>query len=270
MRALLRPGARRLVSLTLALVLVVMLFPFYVIGRGSMEVAGPDLVPHLSWQNWRVLFAHLPVAQELINSTVVTVGSVALILVISALAGFALTKLRFRHGGPLLAAVAASMMIPMQSIILTEFINFANLGLVGSFLPVIITYAALGVPFGTFLMTSFMRDLPDELVEAAQIDGMRYWRIFTSVILPLSAPALLAVGVLQFIQIWDDLLVALIFLQEPTVRTITVGLAVLQSGRVLDIPVLLAGSLLSALPAMLAYLLFQRALIGGLMLGIGK
>jgi multiple sugar transport system permease protein/raffinose/stachyose/melibiose transport system permease protein len=141
---------------------------------------------------------------------------------------------------------------------------------VGSFVPVIITYAALGVPFGTFLMTSFMRDLPDELVEAAQIDGMPYWRIFTSVILPLSAPALLAVGVLQFIQIWDDLLVALIFLQEPAVRTITVGLAVLQSGRVLDIPVLLAGSLLSALPAMLAYLLFQRALIGGLMLGIGK
>jgi multiple sugar transport system permease protein/raffinose/stachyose/melibiose transport system permease protein len=158
----------------------------------------------------------------------------------------------------------------MQSIILTEFINFASLNLVGSFIPVIITYAALGVPFGTFLMTSFMRDLPDELVEAAQIDGMPYWRIFTSVILPLSAPALLAVGVLQFIQIWDDLLVALIFLQEPAVRTITVGLAVLQSGRVLDIPVLLAGSLLSALPAMLAYLLFQRALIGGLMLGIGK
>jgi multiple sugar transport system permease protein/raffinose/stachyose/melibiose transport system permease protein len=270
MRAFLRPGARRLVSLLLGLVLIVMLFPFYVIGRGSMEVAGPDLISHLSWQNWRLLFAHLPVAQELFNSTVVTVGSVALILVVSALAAFALTKLRFRHGGPLLAAVAASMMIPMQSIILTEFINFASLNLVGSFIPVIITYAALGVPFGTFLMTSFMRDLPDELVEAAQIDGMPYWRIFMSVILPLSAPALLAVGVLQFIQIWDDLLVALIFLQEPTVRTITVGLAVLQSGRVLDIPVLLAGSLLSALPAMLAYLLFQRALIGGLMLGIGK
>jgi ABC-type glycerol-3-phosphate transport system permease component len=108
------------------------------------------------------------------------------------------------------------------------------------------------------------------LVEAAQIDGMSYWRIFLNIILPLSAPALLAVAVLQFIQIWDDLLVALIFLQEPAVRTITVGLAVLQSGRVLDIPVLLAGSLLSALPAMLAYLLFQRYLIGGLMLGIGK
>ncbi|HUA78218.1 MAG TPA: carbohydrate ABC transporter permease, partial [Acetobacteraceae bacterium] len=142
--------------------------------------------------------------------------------------------------------------------------------LTDNMLSVILTYAALGVPFGCFLLTSFMRDMPDELIEAAQIDGMPYWRMFLHVILPLSTPALLAVGVLQFIQIWDDLLVALIFLQEPTVRTITVGLAVLQSGRVLDIPVLLAGSLLSAVPAMAAYLLFQRYLIGGLMLGIGK
>jgi ABC-type glycerol-3-phosphate transport system permease component len=270
MRALLGPRVRLVVSGILGIVLIVMLFPFYVIGRGSMEVGDADHVSHLSWQNWHKLFQTLPVAKELMNSAIVTIGSVALILIISSLAAFALTKLRFRHGGPLLGAVAASMMIPMQSMILTEFINFAAFGASDSFISVIITYAALGIPFGTFLMTSFMRDVPDELVEAAQIDGMPYWRIFLNVILPLSAPALLAVGVLQFIQIWDDLLVALIFLQEPSVRTITVGLAVLQSGRVLDIPALLAGSLLSALPAMLAYLLFQRALIGGLMLGIGK
>ncbi len=252
-------------GLLLGLVLIVMLYPFYVIGQGSIQVAG-----HFSWRNWQVLFANLPVLQQVFSSAVVTVGSVAVILLISASAAFALTKLKFRFADQLLGAFAASMMIPMQSIILTEFINFAALNLVGSFVPVIITYAALGIPFVTFLLTSFMRDLPDELIEAAQIDGMPYWRIFISIVLPLSAPALLAVGVLQFIQIWDDLLIALIFLQDPSVRTVTVGLAVLQSGRVLDIPVLLAGSLLSALPAMLAYLLFQRALIRGLMLGIGK
>lgn len=270
MKRLFGPVARRVAAILLALVLVVMLFPFYVIGRSAMESEDASGLSHLSLRNWRVLFAHLPVARQLFNSTVITLGSVAVILFISALAAFALTKLRLRGGGPLLGVVAASMMIPMQSIILTEFINFASLGLSDNMLSVILTYAALGVPFGCFLLTSFMRDLPDELVEAAQIDGMPYWRMFLHVILPLSVPALLAVGVLQFIQIWDDLLVALIFLQEPMVRTITVGLAVLQSGRVLDIPVLLAGSLLSAVPAMAAYLIFQRYLIGGLMLGIGK
>jgi ABC-type glycerol-3-phosphate transport system permease component len=265
MKRLLGTRGRIVASALLGLTLVLMLFPFVTIAQGSLDYGG-----HISLRNWQVLFQNLPVAQELMNSTIVTVGSVAVILVVSSLAAFALAKLRVPRGGALLGLIGASMMIPMQSMILTEFINFAALNLSGNFLSVIATYAALGTPFGTFLMTSFMRDLPDELVEAAQIDGMPYWRIFTSVILPLSAPALLAVGVLQFIQIWDDLLVALIFLQEPVVRTITVGLAVLQSGRVLDIPVLLAGSLLSALPAMLAYLLFQRALIGGLMLGIGK
>jgi ABC-type glycerol-3-phosphate transport system permease component len=257
-------------AVLLALVLVVMLFPFYVIGRSAMEYQGADGLTHFGLRNWHILFANLPVARQLFNSTVVTLGSVALILLVSALAAFALAKLRLRFGGALLGVVTASMMIPMQSIILTEFINFASLGLTDNMLSVILTYAALGVPFGSFLLTAFMRDLPDELIEAAQIDGMAYWRMFLHVILPLSAPALLAVAVLQFIQIWDDLLVALIFLQEPTVRTITVGLAVLQSGRVLDIPVLLAGSLLSAVPAMAAYLLFQRYLIGGLTLGIGK
>lgn len=265
MKRLLTARGRFIASLFLGLVLVVMLFPFVTIVDGSMHYEG-----HLTWRNWHSLFHHLPVGRQLLNSTIVTVGSVFIILVVSALAAFALTKLRVPRAGALLGLIGASMMIPMQSMILTEFINFAGFGLSNDFLSVIATYAALGIPFGTFLMTSFMRDLPDELVEAAEIDGMPYWRIFFNVILPLSAPALLAVGVLQFIQIWDDLLVALIFLQEPAVRTITVGLAVLQSGRVLDIPVLLAGSLLSALPAMFAYLLFQRALIGGLMLGIGK
>ena len=270
MRPLFGPTGRRLSGLLMLPVLIVMLFPFYVIGRGAMTVQDETGASHISLRNWRVLLAHLPVGQQLLNSTIITVGSVALILLVSVLAAFALTKLRMPLGGPLLGAVAASMMIPMQSIILTEFINFAAFDLADNMLSVIITYAALGVPFGCFLLTAFMRDLPDELVEAAQIDGVPYWQMFLRIILPLSVPALLAVGVLQFIQIWDDLLVALIFLQEPAVRTITVGLAVLQSGRVLDIPVLLAGSLVSAIPAMAAYLFFQRYLIGGLMVGIGK
>lgn len=267
MRVLLGPFGRRLASLALLVILAATLFPFYVIVRGAIAERGGG---HISVRAWGALFDHLPVARQLFNSTVIALGSVAVILLVGSLAAFALSKLGLRYGGGLLGAIAASMMIPMQSIILTEFINFANLGLTDNFLSVIVTYAALGVPFGTFLLTAFMRDLPDELVEAAEIDGMPYWRIFAQVILPLSVPALLAVAVLQFIQIWDDLLVALIFLQEPAVRTITVGLAVLQSGRVLDVPVLLAGSLVSAAPAMVAYLVFQRYLIGGLTLGVGK
>jgi multiple sugar transport system permease protein/raffinose/stachyose/melibiose transport system permease protein len=88
--------------------------------------------------------------------------------------------------------------------------------------------------------------------------------------LPLATPALVTVAVLQFIQIWDDLLIGLLFLQTPDVRTITVGLATLQSSRIIDVPVLMAGSLVSAMPAVIVYLIFQRYLIAGLTMGMSK
>jgi multiple sugar transport system permease protein/raffinose/stachyose/melibiose transport system permease protein len=102
------------------------------------------------------------------------------------------------------------------------------------------------------------------------VDGANYWQIFRKVMLPLSVPAITTVAVLQVIQIWDDLLVGLLFLQTPAVRTITMGLAVLQNGRVVNIPVLMAGSLVSAIPAIIVFLIFQRYLIQGLTMGVSK
>ena len=127
-----------------------------------------------------------------------------------------------------------------------------------------------GTPFSTFLMTSYFRGLPDDLVEASVIDGLSFPKIFLRIGLPLAVPAIVTVIVLQFIQVWDDLLVGLLFIQEPTYRTITVGLGALAAGRVVDIPVLLAGSLISAIPAIMVYLIFQRQLVSGLTAGIGK
>mgnify|MGYP003704837003 FL=1 len=131
-------------------------------------------------------------------------------------------------------------------------------------------YAALGTPFSTFLMTSYFRGLPDDLVEASVIDGLSFPKIFWRIGIPLAVPAIVTVIVLQFIQVWDDLLVGLLFIQDPSYRTITVGLGALAAGRVVDIPVLLAGSLISALPAIAVYLIFQRQLVTGLTAGIGK
>lgn len=267
-----RARAGRWLPLALLLaVMAVMLYPFYYIARLSLGVLGPnDTARGFTLAAWRTLFASLPVARQLANSFFITFGGIALIVAVSAMAGFAFAHLGGRGARRLFLLVVASMMIPMQSILVTEFANIARLGLVDDPLSAILVYAALGIPFGVFLMATYYRDLPIELIEAALVEGMSYPAIFLRIALPLSVPALLAVGALQFIQIWDDLLVALIFLQTPAVRTITVGLAVLQSGHFPNIPVLMAGSLLSALPAALAYLAFQRHLVGGLMMGIGK
>ncbi len=255
----------------LCLVGVVMLFPFvfmFVTAFRSFDqyIAGSGF----SLDSWKVLFASIPVVQQLINSTIVTGGAVLIILAVSSTAGFALAKLGFRGSSYVFLGVLAGMTVPMQSIIIPEFVNISQVGLINHFLGAILVYAALGVPFATFLMTAYYRGIPNELIEASLMDGASFRQVFVRIMLPMSVPALVTVGVLQVIQVWDDLLIGLLFLQKPDVRTITVGLATLQSSRMVDVPALMAGSIISAVPAIIVYLIFQRNLVQGLTMGVNK
>jgi ABC-type glycerol-3-phosphate transport system permease component len=189
---------------------------------------------------------------------------------VSTTGGFAFAKLGFRGSSVVLLAVLAGMMVPLQSIIIPEFVNISQLGLINKFPGAIIVYAAIGAPFATYLMTTYYRGIPTELMEASLMDGASYWQIFVRIMLPMSVPAIVTVAVLQVIQVWDDLLIGLLFLQTPQVRTITVGLATLQTSRVVNVPALMAGSIVSALPAIIVYLIFQRYLVRGLTMGMGK
>jgi multiple sugar transport system permease protein/raffinose/stachyose/melibiose transport system permease protein len=223
-----------------------------------------------SLSSWRRLPDVMPIGRQLLNSTLVCVLAIALILIVSSLAGYAFAKLKYRLATPVFLAIIAAMLIPMQSIIIPAYVNLAHLHLVTGYWAAVLMYAALGTPFATFLMVTYYRSLPDELIEAAVVDGCSHLRVFLKVALPLSVPALVTVTVLQFIQIWDDLLIGLLFLQDPAHRTVTVGLGVLSSGRTTDIPVLMAGSIVSAVPAIVVYLVFQRQLVNGLTVGMSK
>ena len=223
-----------------------------------------------SLDSWAKLLDALPVAQQLGNSAIVCALSLVVIVAVSTTAGFAFAKLRYRGSTMVFLIIIAAMLVPMQSIIIPAYVNLSQFNLLTSYAGAVLVYSALGTPFATFLMTAFYRGIPDELMEASVIDGLSYWQFFLRVAVPLSTPAIVTVTVLQFIQIWDDLLVGLLFLQNPDQRTITVGLGVLSAGRVTDIPVLMAGSLISAIPAVIVYLIFQRHLVSGLTAGIGK
>jgi ABC-type glycerol-3-phosphate transport system permease component len=269
MRLTRRRIGRAFTFLILCVVVVVILFPFLFMVLTAFKskdqyVSGTGF----SLDSWAELFKFLPVVQELVNSAVVTAGAVLLIIAVSTTGGFAFAKLGFRGSGVVFLGILAGMMIPMQSIIIPEFVNIARVAhLNNQYLGAILVYAALGAPFATYLMTTYYRGVPSELVEASVMDGASYWQVFRKVMLPLSIPAITTIAVLQF---WDDLLVGLLFLNEPHVRTITVGLAVIQTGRVVNVPALMAGSLLSALPAIVVYLIFQRNLIQGLTMGVNK
>jgi ABC-type glycerol-3-phosphate transport system permease component len=255
----------------MVVVAVVMLYPFYYLLNNAFRTQGQfDQQRGHSLSSWSQLFQELPVGRELANSLLICVASIAIILVVSSTAGFAFAKLRFRGSGTVFLLVVAALMVPLQSIIIPEYVNLAKFGLINTYLGAILVYAALGTPFATFLMATYYRGISDDLIEAAVMDGLGYERTFLRIALPLSLPAIATVAVLQFIQIWDDLLVALLFLPNPGQRTVTFGLAALSAARTTTIPVLMAGSFISAVPAIIVYLIFQRYLVRGLTLGMGK
>jgi len=254
----------------MVVVAVIMGYPFwYMIDNAFRSGSQFDRQSGHSLAGWRALFANLPVAGQLLNSTLVCAAAIAIILIVSTTSGFAFAKLRYRGSGIVFLLVVSALMVPLQSIIIPEYVNLAKLNLTSSYAGAVLVYAALGTPFATFLMATYYRGISDELIEAAVIDGLGYERTFLQIALPLSLPAIATVTVLQFIQIWDDLLVGLLFLPTGQ-RTITVGLAALSSGRTTSIPALMAGSLVSAIPAIVVYLIFQRHLVKGLTLGMGK
>jgi ABC-type glycerol-3-phosphate transport system permease component len=270
------PRARRrgrvgMIFLIMTGIAVVMLYPFWYLLNNAFRNESQFEQQHgHSAVSWSQLFSELPVGRELLNSTLICVASILLILAVSTTAGFAFAKLRYRGSSTVFLAVVAALMVPLQSIIIPEYVNLGKLGLINTYLGAILVYVALGTPFATFLMATYYRGISDDLIEAAVMDGLGYERTFLRIALPLSWPAIATVTVLQFIQIWDDLLVGLLFLQNPQQRTITVGLAALSAGRTSSIPVLMAGSFISAVPAIVVYLIFQRYLVRGLTLGMGK
>lgn len=271
LRRVRRAPERPLIFAVLTVVSVALMYPFYfMVVTSFRSQAQYELGRGLSLSSWLQLFQTVPVLQEIINSLIMCVCSIALILMIATTAGFALAKTEFPGRSVVFLGIVGCIMIPVQSIIIPEYVNISSLHLINSYPGAIMVYVAVGTPFATFLMATYFRGIPEELIDAGLVDGLGHWGCFRRVALPLAGPAVATVVVLQFIPIWNDFLIGLLFLQEPTVRTFTVGLGVLASARVVSVPGLMAGSLLSTIPAAVVYIVFQRYLAAGLTLGVSK
>jgi ABC-type glycerol-3-phosphate transport system permease component len=219
---------------------------------------------------WARLFTAIPVTNYLINSTVVSGGATLVVLIVSCMAGYGFSKLRYLGSSGILLAIIACISVPLATTIIPNYFNFARAGGIGTYWGPIMMYAAGATPFATVLMTTFFRGIPDELVESAVVDGASYWQIFTDIMARLATPALMTVGVLSFLGTWNDLLVGLLFMPDPEMRTISVGIAALQGVRTTNIEMILTGSLLSAIPPIVIFLLFEKYLVAGITAGISK
>ncbi len=266
-----RPIRQALLYVVLGLGAAISVGPLYYIVRLSLESFHGYLAgkPDVSLSSWSAALHTNGIIADTGHSLIVTLSAVSAILILSLLAGYAFAKLRPRASSIMFVTIVAGFMIPVQSVAVPLYLDFAQAGLTGSYLGAIIVYAALGLPFSAFLMTSFFRSLPDEIIEAALLDGLGEVAVMFRVLLRLAVPALVTVWVLQFIFIWNDLLIALLWLPSPGVRTITTALATVNESVLHTVPVpeIMAAAIIQTIPALTVFMVFQRYVLRGMTIG---
>jgi raffinose/stachyose/melibiose transport system permease protein len=204
------------------------------------------------------------------NSVLVTVGAVTLGTAVSVLAAYPLGRYRFRGSSVLSAYFLAGLMLPIRLGIVPIFYLLSSLHLVDSLTGLVLVYAASGVPFSVFVLSTFFQQLPTELEEAACIDGAGDFRIFAQVLLPLVRPALATVVVFQFVPLWNDFIFPLVLLRSTDKATIPVGLTLFVGERQVDWSTLSAGLVLATVPLVVLFLLATRQIVAGLTAGMSK
>lgn len=272
--------------LLVAVIVVWMLFPFYWAINSSLKSEAQlqmtpatflprdsrtlDLAPYFT--NYAAVFRNSAFLRGLLNSAVVALSVTLLALAIGSFAAFALGKLRFRGKTPALYLVLALTMFPQIAVLsgLYAMILFLGLSAIPS---MIITYMLFSLPFTVWVLTSFFRGLPLEIMQAAQVDGATGFQTFTKILLPLTAPALVTTGLLAFISAWNEYLFALTFTSiEPQARTVPVVVALFsgQIARQEPFGEIMAAGVLVSIPLVVLVLIFQNRIVAGLTAGAVK
>ncbi len=201
------------------------------------------------------------------NSTILALGAVFVSTAFAAMAAFAMARMQFPFRDSLLSIVTALMVIPPVVMIVPLFIVLTRLNLTSTRFGVIMVYAGLVMPFSVYLLTNTFRAIPHELIESALIDGATTFDVLWRILIPLSAPALITLMVVNTLFVWNDLLVALVLLPKDELRTLMVGVTVFGSRYNRDVPVAMMGMLLASLPMIVVYIFGQRFFIRGLTAG---
>jgi multiple sugar transport system permease protein len=250
--------------------LVLMIGPFLWMVLGSVKPAAdflrnpPTFLPSVATtDNYSRLFDQLDFPQFFFNSAVIALAVTVGTLVFCPMLGYALAKLRWHGKGLVMALVLATLMVPAGITLIPNFILMSNLGLVNTYPGLVLPF--LAGPFGVFLMRQFMLGVPDELLEAARMDGANEFRVFWSVVMPIATPVLATLAILTFLGNWNSFLYPLVMAQEPQMYTLPVALATFATGQYqADHGMLMAGSVMLVVPVLIVFVLFQRWITEGI------
>jgi alpha-1,4-digalacturonate transport system permease protein len=248
---------------------VVMVFPIYwmlataVRPHAEIFEAVARLIPSsASWSNFHTVLVRYPVLTWVSNSVIIAVAAVALTVFINLLCGYTFAKFRFPGRNILFFAILGALMVPIQVILVPEFLIVSRLGLLNTHLGVILPRAAEA--FGIFMVRQFMVSIPDELIEAARLDGAGEFTIFFRVVLPLSKPIIAVLVIFTFMWRWNDFAWPLVALTNQDMFTLPLGLNLLRGEVNPDWGNVMALALLSLLPMLVIFLGFQRYLVQGI------
>ena len=281
-----RPAFIRSVPLRLSVLIICFLWTVPTLGLLVTSVRDPALIATSGWwtsllhpfeanqwtlSNYETVLASDGMGNAFINSLVVTIPSVAIPITIAAFAAYAFAWIPFRGRGILFTIVVALLVVPIQMSLIPILQIYAAGNLYGSFLGIWLAHTGFGLPLAIFLLYNFMSQLPRDLFESAAIDGASALQTFIRLVLPLSIPALGAIAIFQFLWVWNDLLVALVFLGPGAeVRVLPTALYNLIGSRGGSWHLLTAGAFITMVVPLLVFLLLQRAFVRGILAGSVK
>jgi multiple sugar transport system permease protein len=272
-----RPGpvARVLVPIALVVASLAALGPMLWMVAASLMRPGeastypPHVIPRApTLEHYRALFTRLALGRYALNSAIVAVSVTVLSLFVNAAAGYAFAKLRFRGRDRTFRVLATGLVIPVQVSMLPLFLLLKALHLVNSYAGVVIP--GLASIFGIFLVRQYSLGIPDDLLDAARVDGASEWRIFRSIVLPVIRPVLATLSIWTFLATWNDFMWPLIVLSDERRYTLPVALAGLMGEHAQDVELMMAGAVLTVLPVLVLFLLLQRYYVEGITAGSVK
>lgn len=265
---------RWVVYLLLVLAALFYLLPIYLVVVTSLK-APAEISLQNTWRlpaspNWASFSeAWAAFAPQLRNSLLLTVSATLGAAILGSLNGYVLSKWRFPGANIVFPLILFGMFIPYQSVLIPLFQFLSDLGLYGSLWGLILTHIVYGLPITTLIFRNFYAEIPDEMLEAAKMDGAGFFGLYRRIIFPLSVSGFVVVIIWQFTQVWNEFLFAVTLTNQQT-QPITVGLANLAGGQAVDWNLPMAGAILAALPTLLIYIVLGRYFIRGLLAGSVK
>lgn len=205
-----------------------------------------------------------------VNSIILTLTAMIIATFVSALAAYAIARAATRGSAVVYVTIAIGIFLPMQLALIPQFRLIRDLGLFNSYVGVILIYIAASIPFGVFLMTAFMRQVPHEIVEAGTLDGAGYFTMFWRVFFPLARPAIATFWILQGVQIWNEYLVPLLLMTDPNRRTLTTGVIAFKQIYLAQWGNIMAGVVIMSLPIIVIFIVLQRQFLRGIYSGAVK